>query len=302
MKVCVAEDDFASRAMLISLLKKWGYDPIPAENGDKALVLLQAADAPRLILLDRNMPGMGGLEVIRRVRALDDPVAPFIIILTGTREKESVVDGLNAGANDYVTKPFEPEVLRARIDSGKRMLELQSGLVAARDALAFEASHDPLTGVLNRRAIVAVLSQELSRAKRVGNGLVIGIFDIDHFKWINDTHGHLVGDEALRGFTKRLGAALREYDSLGRWGGEEFLVISPGVKTGNACLLYERLRSRIADDPIPASVPGLALTVSIGLAVYTGGETADGLIGMADRAMYRAKTLGRNRVCSDVNE
>ena len=296
MRILIAEDDYTSRAMLTAALHRWGYDPIVTENGLQAWSAIQKPDAPKLILLDWNMPEMDGLEVTRRIRALDTAEPSYIIILTSKSEKANIVAGLDIGANDYIIKPYDAEELLARIRVGQRMLELQAGLLAAQKALAHQAKHDFLTGVLNRGAILNILTREISRITRENSALVIGILDIDHFKIVNDTYGHFVGDEVLCGFVRLLEKSLRDYDYLGRWGGEEFLVISLGCKENEAERLYERLRTVIAGHPIPTKAGNLSLTVSIGVAAWNGSETGDELIAAADAGMYQAKKLGRNQV------
>jgi two-component system, cell cycle response regulator len=296
VRILIAEDDLTSRTVLTALLRNWGYDPMATEDGAKTMEALQQADAPRLLLLDWNMPKMNGLEVTRQVRAQDTSNPPYIILLTSRGETVHIVAGLDAGANDYMIKPYKTEELRARVSVGQRMLELQANLLEARNALAHQALHDPLTGVYNRRAIDNVLCQELARAQRENVGLAIGMCDIDHFKRVNDTYGHTVGDEALCGFVHRLKRHLREYDHLGRWGGEEFLVVAPGITEKGSGGLYERLRAAVADDPLPTRAGNLSITVSIGVAVWSGKETEDELLSAADYALYQAKGQGRNCV------
>ena len=296
MKILIAEDDFTSRSILTAVLKKWGFDPVVTEDGGAAWDVLQRPDAPRLILLDWNMPGMDGLEICRRLRESEVPNPPYVILLTARGEKGDIVKGLEAGANDYVAKPYDNEELQARIRVGQRMLEMQSRLLEARDKLAYQATHDPLTGVLNRRAVLDRLAQELSRAGREKGSLSVGMFDIDHFKNVNDTHGHQAGDEALVAFTRRIQDRLREYDCVGRYGGEEFLVIAPGSIGSKSESLYERLRARIAGAVITTNAGIVSLTVSIGVAPGTGQSTVDALLAAADAALYQAKAGGRNRV------
>jgi diguanylate cyclase (GGDEF)-like protein/PAS domain S-box-containing protein len=181
--------------------------------------------------------------------------------------------------------------------SEEALLELQANLHAANIVLAHEATHDPLTGILSRRAILDALSRELSRERRQHNGLAIGICDIDHFKKVNDTHGHPVGDEVLCGLVRLLESNLRQYDFLGRFGGEEFVVIMPGIKENDLNMLFERLRDAVADNPIPTKAGNVSITVSIGATTWRGNETKDKLLAVADSALYQAKMEGRNRVC-----
>jgi diguanylate cyclase (GGDEF)-like protein len=296
VKILIAEDDFTSRSILTAVLQKWGFDPVVTEDGGAAWDVLQRPDAPRLILLDWNMPGMDGLEICRRLKEIGSNNPPYVILLTARGEKGDIVQGLEAGASDYVAKPYDNEELQARIRVGQRMLELQSYLLEARDALAHQATHDFLTGVFNRRAIRDRLKQEISRAGREKESLSVGMLDIDHFKNINDTYGHQAGDEALFAFTRCIQDGLREYDCVGRYGGEEFLVIAPGSIGLKSESLYERLRARIAGAEIATNAGSISLTVSIGVAPGTGQSHVDVLLAAVDAALYQAKAGGRNRV------
>jgi|WetSurMetagenome_2_1015567.scaffolds.fasta_scaffold104035_2 two-component system, cell cycle response regulator len=300
MKILIAEDDFTSRSILSAVLKKCGFDPVVAEDGNAAWKVLQGVDAPRLLLLDWSMPGIDGLEICRRLREKDLRNPPYIILLTARDQKSDIVLGLEAGANDYVAKPYDNEELQARIRVGQRMLELQTYLVDARDALEHQATHDFLTGLLNRRAILEKLRQEISRAGREQGNLSVGMFDIDHFKNINDSFGHQAGDEALIAFSLCLQNGLREYDSVGRYGGEEFLVITTGPIGMNFESLFERLRARVAEAEIKTNEGTTSLTVSVGVASGTGRSTVDALLVAADAALYQAKAEGRNRVAYAV--
>ena len=296
MKILIAEDDLTSRSILTAILKKWGFDPVVTEDGGKAWEVLQQPDAPRLILHDWNMPTMDGVEICRRLREIVSSNPPYVILLTARDEKGDIVQGLEAGANDYVAKPYDSRELQARIRVGQRMLEMQANLLEARDALEHQAMHDFLTGVFNRRAIRDRLKQEMARAGREKENLSIGMLDIDHFKNINDTYGHQAGDEALIAFTRRIQDGLREYDCLGRYGGEEFLVIAPRSCGSPGESLYERLRARIAGAAIATNAGSISLTVSIGVAPATGQSNADAVLAAADAALYQAKAEGRNRV------
>jgi two-component system, cell cycle response regulator len=297
MKILLAEDDSTSRAMLTAILKKWGYDAVACEDGNVAWAELQKPDAPRLVLLDWNMPGLDGLEVCGRLRKKETIDPRYIILLTGRGEKDDIVRGLEAGANDYIAKPYNNAELQARIGVGRRMLDLQASLMETQSALAFQAAHDALTGIFNRRAILDRLNQEISRALRQGNSLSVGMCDIDHFKKINDRFGHQAGDDVLVAFARCLQTGLREYDCVGRYGGEEFLIIATGLAGQSDEGLYERLREQVAAAVIKTKADGdVAVTVSIGTATGSGQSTVDRLIAAADAALYRAKAAGRNRV------
>jgi diguanylate cyclase (GGDEF)-like protein len=302
MKILIGDDSMTQRLMLEAIVKQWGFDAVLAEDGLQAWEILSAEEAPRLVLLDWEMPGFTGLEVCRRVRARQDEDPPYILLLTARSETTDIVAGLEAGANDYISKPFENTELRARLEVGKRMLDLQRELIDARERLEFQASHDALTGLLNRGAVMQAMDQEMERARRNGPSLQVGLIDADHFKSINDTHGHLVGDRVLQEIAQRIKTTLRPYDVVGRYGGEEFLVlIACDVKA--AAHLFERLRCAIADEPILLDKSRLKITVSIGFCQFEVQDTytATELLAAADAAMYKAKSAGRNQVICSRN-
>lgn len=295
MRVLIAEDDPTSRLLLAKVLEKWGYEVTVTTDGAEAWDVLRSDDSPRLVILDWMMPGMDGIEVCRRVRAMDTRQPPYIILLTALGEKDHVVKGLEAGADDFVGKPYDPAELHARVEVGRRLVELNAELVEAQVALKIQACTDALTGLPNRRAILRALDEEVARALRENRDLGVGMLDIDHFKLVNDTLGHAVGDALLRELAQRLESVLRPYDGLGRLGGEEFLIVVPGACKEELRDVLERMRAAIAERPFAIGDGDLAVTVSIG-GVVSAGESADGLIAAADDAMYAAKARGRDRV------
>ncbi len=297
MRVLIAEDDLTARTILSGLLRKWGFEVEAVNDGLAAWQTLQQPGAPLLVLMDWIMPGLEGLEVIEKVRALDSECPPYIILLTSRDQKGDIYRGLEAGANDYIKKPFDNEELFARLRVGQRSVELQTRLLETQQTLSHLAAHDPLTGVLNRRAVLDQLSRELARVgRREGGGLSIGYFDIDNFKTINDHHGHQVGDEVLKCMVSVLVANLRTYDILGRLGGDEFLVIAPETSGENTSLLFERMAKCVADLKVKTSAGEVSVTISIGVAEATKTTSLDHLIEAADAAMYNAKHSGRNQV------
>lgn len=296
MKILIADDDMVSRKLLSTVLGKWGYDPVVVSDGLQALHLLRRQDAPTLVILDWNMPGLEGPEVCHRVRKLETPLPPYIIMLTAKDDKEDIVKALDAGANDFVSKPFNHEELKARVGVGQRMVNIQSDLHEARQAMEYEAMYDALTDIFNRRAILNLLQKEVERSSRTGALLSIGLCDIDHFKMINDTHGHQVGDDVLHGLVEILKNNLRSYDAIGRYGGEEFLIIAPDTSGASEKSLYSRLCSTIADTPISTRKGDINVTLSIGVAGSLDLNTVDKLLAKADTALYQAKDRGRNCV------
>jgi diguanylate cyclase (GGDEF)-like protein len=297
MRILIAEDDFTSRTMLAGLLKKHGHEVVETTDGAAAWDKLRQPDAPLLIILDWMMPHIDGLELVRRVRAAETEQPPYILMLTTKKDKADIIAGLDAGANDYLTKPFDAGELRARVEVGRRMVELQRELVESRKILAHQSTHDPLTGVLNRRGVLERLREELSRAERYGDLLGIGMVDIDHFKQVNDTYGHQTGDDILGGLTVVLKESLREYDSVGRIGGEEFLLIAP-LQSEKDCLpVFKHTCRKVAEKSIPSRSGALSVTISIGVVLAGGNDSVDEILAAADKALYRAKDKGRNQVC-----
>jgi two-component system cell cycle response regulator len=295
MRILIAEDDATSRLLLTRVLVKWGFDVTVTGDGAEAWAALQADDAPRLAILDWMMPKMDGVDVCRRVRARETLQPPYIILLTALGDKASVVTGLKAGADDYVGKPYDPNELRARLEVGLRLVELNAELLAAQHALEILARTDALTGVLNRGAIVRELEREIERTARENATLVLWMLDIDHFKLVNDTYGHATGDAVLCAVVHRVLGVMRPYDTFGRFGGEEFLVLVPGATREELGDVLERIHDAVGSSPIVVDGHELLVTVSLGGATHSH-ESADGLIARADDALYAAKNQGRDRV------
>jgi diguanylate cyclase (GGDEF)-like protein len=298
MKILIADDDSTMRALLLSGLTRLGYQVEIAGSGDEAWALLQQPAAPEIAILDWMMPGMTGVDICRRLRECKDATYVYLILLTVMYSLDDLVAGLEAGADDYMTKPFKPAELKARLRSGRRILDLQRELLAAQAKLSVLASRDALTDLWNRRVIMEKLDQELVRAQREMNSLGVVLIDIDHFKRINDSLGHAVGDEALQQVAKRLAEAVRPYDSVGRFGGEEFLIVAPNCDMYETYKLAERIRKSIDDAPIMSARGPIAVSASCGVSAIRAEDNSDpkALIEAADRALYRAKEEGRNRV------
>lgn len=298
MKVLIADDNAMSRQMLQGLLRQWGYEAVQASDGAKAWELLQENDAPRMALLDWMMPGMTGPEVCREVRKRIAHPYAYLLLVTSREDKHDVVSGLDAGADDYLTKPYFPEELHARLRAGQRILELEDKLVATQEVLQYSATHDELTGLLNRASIAQMLRRELARTQRSGGACGVLLADLDHFKSVNDTLGHAAGDSVLREAAARLNAGVRAYDAVGRYGGEEFLIVLPGCESASLRERGENIlqafRSRAFDVPEGT----LHVTLSLGGASSAGwaAPTLDMLVRTADDALYRAKRNGRDRV------
>jgi diguanylate cyclase (GGDEF)-like protein len=298
-KILIADDDYNFRAVLVDMISDWGYDVLSAKNGLDVWEILLREDAPRMMILDWIMPGMDGLEICRRLRARQDDPYIYIILVTVQDQIENLAEGIGAGADDYLTKPVVPEELEARLLAGKRILDLQAQLVSARDALKLQATHDPLTDLWNRKGILEIMEREVNRSSRSGMPLSAIMVDVDSFKYVNDTYGHPVGDKVLIEIAQRMRESIRSYDSAGRLGGDEFLIVLPGCDTEAAVYLAERMRKQIAsvqslnldDEIFPTTVSMGVASTSMGI-----GLNAEDLILAADSALLRAKQMGRDRV------
>ncbi len=297
MRILLAEDSPVYQRLIAGYLKQWGFSLELAGDGTEAWKLLAQSDAPALALLDWVLPGMSGIELCRNIRNRGtNERYVYTVLLTGKTEKQDLVQAMEAGADDYLAKPFIAEELRARLFAGKRILDLHQRLLSAQQSLHFAATHDSLTSLWNRAEILAFLHRELERGQREGKPIGIALLDIDHFKAINDSFGHSSGDLVLKELARRLRAQLRSYDGLGRYGGEEFLLVLPGCDLQTTIRRLDALRCSI-DHPAFLPNPGMtAVTVSIGATVSRGGGTAEceSLLQEADAALYRAKQSGRN--------
>jgi two-component system, cell cycle response regulator len=294
MRVLIADDDKDSAQSLALLLWTWGFEPTTVHEGRSALNLLREKDAPNLALLDWIMPGADGVDICRELRKETNRPYTYVIMVTGQGGKDQMLDGLKAGADDYLVKPVDSHELRARLSTAKRILDLQASLLATQHLLREQASRDSLTVIWNRRCILESLERELTRSQREAEPVAIIMADIDHFKQINDTHGHLGGDSVLRQVAQRLIAVLRPYDAVGRYGGEEFLVVLPHCGLREAFVLAERLRHCVDAAPIEFANKTIHVTLSLGIAVWDGEMTAQELLQTSDTAMYQAKRAGRN--------
>lgn len=299
MRVLIADDSATSRALLRSVLTRWGYEIVSAVNGAEAWEELSKPDAPTLAILDWEMPHMTGPEVCRRVReTLREPYT-YILLLTGKGSKKETIEGLDAGADDYVVKPFDEHELQVRLRAGKRIVDLQMDLLRAREELRERANKDLLTMLPNRAAVYASLEKELSRCHRDHRTVGIVLLDIDHFKKINDTYGHFAGDTVLRETAARLRGNMRPYDHVGRYGGEEFLIVLPNCDLEQAAHQADRLRAKLSTSSMIVDGGEMQVSASFGVTVSDGSDrNPDVFIRVADEALYKAKANGRNCVVS----
>jgi two-component system cell cycle response regulator len=294
LKILIADDDDMSLKLMQNMLKRIGYDVVAAVNGREAMDRLLERDGPRLALLDWMMPEMDGPSVCQSVRASPQRPYVYVTLLTSKGSTADLVEGLDAGADDYLTKPCNPEELRARLRAGQRILQLEDHLVAAREEMRFKATHDPLTTLWNRGTIL----EALDRILQTQAPFAALLCDVDHFKGINDKHGHLAGDEVLREIAARLRSAVRSDDAIGRYGGEEFLVLLAGCDERSLQDRAERLCTKASGTTFDIKGVPFSVTVSIGaVAVRTdGSRVAEAILRRADEALYLAKEKGRDRV------
>ena len=295
--VLIVDDDAVTRAQLRFLLLRNGYDVTVAASGEEAWEKLQQRHFS-FCITDWSMPGMNGPDLCRLVRGRFDDEYLYVILLTGMTEKQQVAVGLEAGADDYITKPFDSGELLARLRVGRRILTLQRSMRETERQLRLMAHQDGLTNVMNRRAVDENLAKAVSRLRRSQHPCTIALLDIDFFKRVNDTYGHQAGDAVLKEVASRIRDVLRTNDMIGRYGGEEFIAILESADEASASQIAERIRVAIEEVPVEHAGTDIFVTISIGLcaapAGYTGASAA--LVEAADSALYEAKRTGRNRV------
>jgi len=299
MQALVVDDSAVYRKLIGDHLRSWGFGVTLAESGSEAWGILEQPEAPKLVLLDWVLPDLDGTELCQRIRqAGSSGPYVYVILLTSKEGHQNMLDAMQAGADDYLAKPFDQLELKARLLVGKRILDLQEELVSARESMRHAATHDSLTGLMNRGEIVAMLQRELERARREHQPVGVILGDVDHFKSVNDTLGHLFGDEALREVGQRLRAQLRVYDGVGRYGREEFLMVLPNCDLPSTLLRANALREIVASTPVVCSGEERLITMSMGVAVSVceGKNEVEVLLNQADVGLYKAKEKGRDRI------
>jgi len=289
MKILIAEDDLTSRTILSSMVKKWDFDPIEVDDGKKALEELSKEGGPKLALLDWSMPEMDGLEVIQNIRCKGSFEQPYIIFVTAKADKEDVLKGISAKANDYILKPYDESELRLRLEVARNKIKMKQALVEA-------VLKDPLTGVLNRGPILKLLHQKIKLSKSDGNSLVIGLLNIENITEVNKNHGHLAGDDLLREFTKLLQSIIRSSDSIGRYGGDQFLIVSYGIASNEIEPFFRQLHAEVTKEPYATQDGPVMIVISLGVVTMKEENNEDLLLTAAEETLALAKNSGQNKI------
>ena len=295
-RVLIAEDDRVTRMILQRWIEAWGYEVFIAADGTEAWKILEGERPPEIVIMDWMMPGMDGIELCQRLRDKSRAYYHYILMVTGRTESQDVVHALESGADDCIAKPFEESELRARMLVASRILKLQNELILAREELRVQAMRDGLTGLWNRSAFLDLFQRELDRAKRSKGLTGLLLLDLDHFKKVNDTYGHIAGDTVLKEIAKRLKRSVRSYDFVGRYGGEEFFIALHGCNKEQLCNRAEAIRTAVCEEFVRVDKGTIGVTVSIGAVVASPDMgTIPEVLALADIALYKAKDAGRNR-------
>jgi len=298
-RILLVDDDPAQRIAIGCMLERGGYEVITAEDGQEALLRLKR-ERISLLLTDWEMPGIDGVELCRVIREATDEYYTYIVIQTSHKDLEHVVTGLQAGADDFLSKPIAEAELLARLNTGKRLLEMEQALRRANEDNLRLCVIDPLTGIYNRRYLSDQLKLELARAMRYNHPLSVVLCDVDHFKSINDTYGHHGGDAALTQCTQVLRNCLRDSDWIARYGGEEFVIVLPETTADSATVVAERCRHALENTPVKLTTRSISMTASFGISAWQpslpDNADPDLLLASADAGLYTSKNNGRNRV------
>ena len=297
--VLIIDDSVTVREQIIRTLESFGLFSryYEAEDGMEGFKILLSSPVD-IILCDLEMPRIDGFKFLRMLKTRPDHQDVPVIILTGMNDRDRKIKGLEQGASDYITKPFDPEELVARVNIHLKIKKLQDDLRRSNELLLELSNTDHLTGLYNRRYMMKALDKELQRSLRTSGSLSLIMLDIDHFKLVNDGYGHLQGDVVLQNVALLLQKELRSYDCAARYGGEEFVAILPDSSLKESVLVADRIRMAVQDNIFSGPLAKLSLTVSLGVASFSQDHppTVDGFIKLADDALYRAKGNGRNRV------
>lgn len=298
-RVLIAEDDTVTRLILKHWILRWGYEVVVVDNGTDAWKVLEQEQPPEIVIVDWSMPGIDGIELCRRLRDRSRSYYHYILMVTTRTDELDLVHSLESGADDCLGKPFGEPELRARLLVANRILALQNELIHAREELRAQAMRDGLTGLWNRTAFLDLFKRELERAHRANGRTGLLLLDLDNFKQVNDTYGHLAGDMVLKEAARRLRQNVRSYDFVGRYGGEEFFIALPGSGREQLRHRAEAIRTAICSEPFRTPQGDVPISLSIGVAAAESGEqSASDMLAVADVGLYKAKDSGRNRSVS----
>jgi two-component system cell cycle response regulator len=301
--ILIAEDDLVSSRILEKNLRTWGYETTVAVNGTQAWEALRAPNT-RLALLDWMMPGAEGPELCRRIRALNKPSYTYIILLTSRDGAQDIIEGLEAGADDFMTKPVNFSELKARLQTAGRIIALEDKLLETQRRLFELATRDSLTGIWNRATILRFLAEEMDHGARENYPVSTILIDVDFFKKVNDTCGHPIGDKLLGRVSVCLEKNVRPYDKVGRYGGDEFLIVLPNCSLFQVSMVAERIRTSCSKMKVRTAGNKVNPTLSLGCASSECFRRpgVNRMIKESDRALYRAKSAGRDRVelCAEL--
>ncbi len=303
LKILIAEDDPVTAKILENNIKNWGYKVITTRDGAEAWRAVKD-NSIRLAIFDWMMPKMNGLELCRKIREEKKEKYLYIILLTSRDRHEDTVKGLSSGADDYIVKPFHHLELKARLETGKRIIDLENRLIQSQKQLEELASKDSLTHLWNRRTIISLLADEIKRSQREHRPLGVLMIDVDRFKEINDTYGHYVGDEVLTAVTSLLKRRVRGYDKIGRYGGDELLVVLPNCSLKTVKSIAERLRQAVSSQKVKTEAGLIEVSLSLGgtSSEILAKPSVEAMIKTSDKALYMAKNKGRNSVVIGRNE
>lgn len=298
MRVLIASPDRLARRTLSALLESWGHETVATGSGNEAWSLLNEAEPPPLALLEWSLPGTDAAALCTCLRNRENAPYVYVVVLYPEADAGDALAAMEAGADDVLARPLNPGLFKLRLRAAEHVITLQQDFRASRQALQYKSTHDALTGTWNRGEVLGILEREIARGAREGSPVSVIMIDVDHFKNVNDTYGHLAGDAALREITGRILGSLRPYDTIGRYGGEEFLLVLGGCSSRNALTLAERVRELVAAEPLALVEGQVTATLSMGVATWNGSEHRDveALLRAADAALYQAKRQGRNRV------
>jgi two-component system cell cycle response regulator len=297
MRALVADSDPDRLRQLETWLTKWGYDVSPARNGVEAWNRLSTEKEPILVVLAWTMDAMHGIDICRRLRLQPELPSAYVLLVADGRQGADLLEGLNAGADDFLYAPLDAIETRARVRTGARIVEVEAALRVSQEALRVQSTRDGVTGSWNHGAILELLQRERERARRKSGSVGVVLADLDEFRKVNENLGHPVGDEVLREAARRLNSSVRPYDAVGRYGGEEFLIVLPGSDGLGALTVAERIREAFAKRPVHTSAGPVPVTLSLGVAAEGGEAINDSaaLLQAADSALKRAQQGGRNR-------